>query len=229
MEDIRKELMPLRDEEYAIFNKKLCPDTDKEMLGIRIPQLRKLAKNLVKDYHWKECLAYLKEEYFEEIVLQGLVIGYAKATMEEKLPFIQNFVSKIDSWAICDTFVPTLKIKLEDLEMFWNFILPFTKSNKEFEVRFSIICMLDYFLIEDYVDKVIQELDKIQHDGYYVKMGIAWTLAEIGIKFNHKVMQYLTNDNHLDKFTYNKTLQKMRESYRISSNQKEILNNMKRK
>ncbi len=89
--------------------------------------------------------------------------------------------------------------------------------------------MLDYFVTEEYVDEVIKNLDRINHEGYYVKMGVAWTLAEIGIKFNNKAMKYLEGKNNLDKFTFNKTLQKMIESYRISDSQKDILRKMKRK
>lgn len=118
-----------------------------------------------------------------------------------------------------DTFAPTLKVKDKDLENYWNFIIPFTKSDKEFEVRFAIISMLDYYIREAYVNEVIKILDNIKHEGYYVKMAIAWTLAEIGIKFNNILMTYLESDNNLDKFTFNKTLQKMIESYRISDNE----------
>lgn len=163
------------------------------------------------------------------MLLQGLIIGYSKITFKEKLEYIKIFVPRIDSWAISDTFVPTLKIKQKELEEYWKFILLYTKSKKEYEVRFSIISMLDYFITEEYVDEVIKNLDKINHEGYYVKMGVAWTLAEIGIKFNNKAMKYLEGKNNLDKFTFNKTLQKMIESYRISDSQKDILRKMKRK
>ena len=84
------------------------------------------------------------------------------------------------------------------------------------------------YLIDEYIDQVLQNLDQVTHEGYYAKMAVAWTIAEIGVKFNKKAMQYLIGDNHLDKFTYNKALQKMRESYRINPKQKEILRQMKR-
>ena len=89
--------------------------------------------------------------------------------------------------------------------------------------------MLDYFIIDEYVDKVIERLNKIKHEGYYVKTGVAWCLAEIGIKYNEKLMNFLNSKNDLDDFTYNKTLQKMIESYRITKEQKLILKEMKRK
>ena len=140
---------------------------------------------------------------------------------------MEKFIPKMDSWAMTDTFTPTLKIKDKELEDYWRFITPYTKSKKEFEVRFAIISMLDYYIREEYVEKVIEVLNNIKHDGYYVKMAVAWTLAEIGIKFNDILMNYLNSENNLDKFTFNKTIQKMIESYRITDKQKDILRKMK--
>ena len=223
-------LVNLKDDEYKEFNSKLCPDTNKEMLGIRVPILRKLAKQILKENNdWDEFVKRYNTIYFEEVILQGLIIAYSKKDLKEKEIYIKKFIPKIDSWAINDTFVPTLKIKDQDLEEYWNFILPYTKSEKEFEVRFAVTSMLDYFINDEYVDKVLEELDNIKHEGYYVKMGVAWTLAEIGIKYNNKALKYLRGKNNLDKFTFNKTLQKMIESYRIDSKQKELLRTMKRK
>ncbi len=229
IEEIRNSLKELKDEKYKEFNKGLCPDTNKEMLGIRIPILRKLAQKIVKEGNWEEFVKNEDTIYFEEVLLQGLIIGYSKLQLKEKFEYIKLFVPRIDSWAINDTFVPTLKIKEKDLKEYWDFILPYTKSNKEFEIRFAVISMLDYFIIDEYVDKVIDILNNINHDGYYVKMGVAWTLAEVGIKYNDKAMKFLKEENDLDKFTYNKTLQKMIESFRIDNNQKDTLRKMKRK
>ncbi len=228
MDEIRNELLKLADDKYRNFNKSLCPDTNRKMLGIRIPQIRKLALKIIKEYDWRMWVKNeSNEEFFEEVILEGFVIAYSKVDFEEKIPYIENFIPKIDSWEISDTFVPTLKLKEKDLEKAWKFILPYTKSQNEFDVRFAVIMMLDYFITENYVDRIIKELDEIKHDGYYAKMGVAWCLAEIGIKFNDKAMNYLKSKNNLDKFTYNKTLQKMIESRRITSKQKDILRSMK--
>lgn len=229
IENIREKMKELSDESYAMFNKKLCPDTSKKILGIKIPQLRKLAKQVVESEDWIDIINKFDKTIFEETILKGLVIAYSKINIEEKLQLIETFIPEIDSWAITDTFCPTLKIKKEDLDKVWDFILSYSKSNKEFEVRFSIIMMLDYYIIEEYVNKVIHEIDIIENDAYYVKMAKAWLIAEIGIKFNDKAMDYLRGKNNLDKFTYNKALQKMIESYRISDEQKVLLRKMKRK
>lgn len=225
---IREKLIELGDEEYKEFNQKLCPDTKRKMLGIRVPQIKNLAKELLKENSIQDVLNILQDEYFEEVLLQGFVIGYSKLEFKDKMHLIEKYVSKIDSWAITDSFVPSLKIKKKDLEQVWNFILPYTKSEKQFDVRFAIIVMLDYFITEEYVDEVLKELEKIKHDGYYVKMGVAWIIAEIAVNFNDKALKYLKK-NHLDKFTHNKAIQKMIESRRISNEQKEYLKTQKRK
>ncbi len=231
MNKIIEELILLKEDEYKKFNKKLCPDTNLEMLGIRVPILRKFAQKIANsnEYNWEGFVKNKNIKYFEEVQLQGFIIAYEKLQFETKLNLIEEFVPRIDSWAITDTFVPTLKIKKENLNDYWNFILKYIKSSKEFEVRFAIVSMLDYFINDEYVDKVIEILNNVSHEGYYVRMVVAWTLAEIGIKYNEKVMLFLDGENNLDKFTYNKTLQKMIESFRIDQKQKDVLRKMKRK
>ena len=226
---IRKQLIENAEEKVAEFNNKLNPNNKEKILGIRIPILRKMAKEIIKQ-DWKQ---YLKEAqiehqlYMEEILFQGLIIGYCKIDLDEKVELIKEFVPKINNWLINDTFCPTIKIKNQDLQKVWEFILPYLKSDNEFKVRFAIIMMLDNFIIDEYVDKVICKLDRVKNEGYYAKMAVAWTMAEIGIKYNQKAMTYLKGNNNLDKFTYNKTLQKMRESFRVSNEQKEELQKMK--
>lgn len=230
MNKIRQELFNLRDEKYKEFNKKLCPDTNKEMLGIKVPVIRNFAKKILKENsNLDEILMQIENEYFEEVILKGLIIAYSKLKFEEKIKYIKGFIPLIDSWAISDTFIPTLKIKENELECVWEFILLYIDADQEFDVRFAVIMMLDYFIIDEYVDRVIEELNNVKHDGYYVKMGVAWCLAEIGIKYNNKLMLYMNSENNLDKFTYNKTLQKMIESRRISDTQKIELRKMKKK
>lgn len=228
-QEIRKQLNKNAEEKVAKFNNKLNPNNKQEILGIRIPVLRKMAKELVKQ-DWKLYLRQVQSEtklYMEEILLQGLIIGYCKIELDEKLELIKQFVPKINNWLINDTFCPTIKIKKQDLEKVWDFIVPYLKSEKEFEVRFAIIMMLDNFIIDEYIDQVICKLDGVKNEGYYAKMAVAWTMAEIGVKYNEKAMTYLKGNNNLDKFTYNKTLQKMRESFRVSKEQKEELQKMK--
>lgn len=229
-EYIKKELEQNANNTYKEFNSKLCPDTKRKVLGVKIPVLRKMAQDIVKKEEWVEFLRENKKEheYLEEVTLEGLVIAYVKVDIEEKLKLLENFVPKIDSWSTNDTVCPTIKPKYKELDKVWKFIRKYVNSDKEFEIRFGVIMLLDYFIIDEYIDEVITILDSIKTDKYYAQMAIAWTMAEIGIKYNDKAMKYLKNANNLDDFTYNKTLQKMIESYRISKEQKEELKNMKK-
>ena len=112
MNKITEKLIELQDEKYREFNKKLCPDTKLEFLGIRVPVLRKLAKEITKNKNeeWKKFLN-IDVKFFEERLLQGLIIGYADMSLEEKLEYIEKYVPNVDSWALTDSFIPTLKIR----------------------------------------------------------------------------------------------------------------------
>lgn len=228
IQEIRNKLIDLSENDYKEFTKTLCPDTKRKILGIRIPILRSLAKEIIKKYDWKKYIQSNEIEFFEEILLQGFIIGYSKIDFCEKLKYIKNFVPQIDSWEITDTFVPTLKIKKENLDEYWEFISKYFCSKEQFEVRFAIISLLDYYITENYIDSVLSILKNINNEGYYCKMAVAWTLAEIGIKYNEKLMKFLEqNKYNINQFTYNKTLQKMIESNRIDNQQKNTLRTMK--
>ncbi|EPY2303418.1 DNA alkylation repair protein [Clostridium sporogenes] len=222
---IREQIFELADKEYQKFSSSLLPNTD-NILGVRLPQLRKLAKAIAKD-DWRKFMANYDSKYFEEIMLQGLVLGYAKADIEEILQYVADFVPKIDNWSVCDSFCAGLKFTKNNMEHVWNFIQPFLSSNKEFEVRFGVVMLLHFYINDEYIDKVIKSLDTIKHPGYYAKMAVAWTISICYIKFSKQTMDYLKN-NSLDDFTYNKSLQKITESLRVDKETKIIIKSMKK-
>lgn len=226
-EEIRNKLIELSDAKYKEFSANLCPGVDIEILGVRIPKIRKLAKEIVKD-NPEEYLKNPQEKYFEELMLQALVIANLKMDLEKKKEYIINFVPKINSWAVCDSFCVDLKDADKDPEFFWKIISKYFKSNKEYELRFAVVMLLDHYVKEEYINEIFEVIDNIKNEKYYVEMGIAWLVAEMYIKFPKQTMEYLKNCN-LNKFTYNKALQKARESYRVSKEEKEILNKMKKK
>ena len=108
MEDIRKKLLELQDVKYKEFHSGLCPNVDK-IIGVRIPQLKELAKQITKE-DYKKFLIHVKDEYYEELALHGLVIGYAKMSIEDTFDYLKKFVPKINSWAVCDVTCANLKI-----------------------------------------------------------------------------------------------------------------------
>ena len=161
-------------------------------------------------------------------MLQGLVIGYAKASPEEILEHIARFIPKINNWGVCDSFCTGLKLSKKHPALVWNFLHPYLKSDKEFEIRFAVIMMLAHFVYDEYIDQMLAELDKIRHEGYYVKMGVAWAVSVCYVKYPEKTMAYLKNCS-LDDFTFNKSLQKILESYRVDQESKTVIRAMKRK
>ena len=219
---MRKKLLELQDEKYREFNSKLLPNIN-NILGVRVPDLRKLAKELAQN-DWQN---YKDDLYYEEIMLQGLVIGYAKIDADKKLQLLREFIPKIDNWGTCDIVCSNLKFINQNKEMVWDFIQPYLNSKNEFDVRFSIVILLNYFIDDKYIDKILKILDKIKHDGYYAKMAVAWALSICFVKYWDKTLEYLQTSN-LEKWTFNKTIQKTCESYRITTNQKDFLRKLKK-
>ncbi len=223
---IRERLNALAEEDYRKFSSSLIPGEDK-LLGVRLPHLRELAKEIAKG-DWREYLDNAQNEYYEEIMLQGLVIGYAKASPEEILKYTALFIPKIRNWGVCDSFCTGLKLAKKHPEMVWDFIRPYLSSDKEFEIRFAVIMMLAHFISNGYIDRVIESLDRIRHEGYYVKMGVAWAISVCYVKYPEKTIAYLKSCE-LDDFTFNKSLQKILESYRVDQDAKAVIRSMKRK
>ena len=224
--DLRNKLFELADEKYKKFHSGLCPNTE-NIIGVRVPNLRQIAKEIAKE-EWRDFLDNSQEDYYEEILIKGLVIAYAKCDVEERLKYIENFVPKIDNWAICDSFCNSLKFTNKNKQVVWDFLQPYLNSDKEFEIRFAVVMMLNYYITEEYIDTVLKYLDKISHDGYYVKMAVAWAVSICFIHFEDKTMDFLKNNN-LDDFTYNKSLQKICESLRVDKDTKTLIKSMKRK
>ena len=161
-------------------------------------------------------------------MLQGLLIGLAKKEdINNILQYVEDYIPKIDNWAICDVFCAGLKITQKNKKEVWKFIKKYLKSNKEFEIRFGIVMILDYFIDEEYLKKDFEIFDQIQHEGYYVKMAIAWAVSICLIKYYDETIKYLKKAR-IDNWTYNKAIQKAIESYRISDEKKQNLRKMKK-
>ena len=225
-EEIRQKIFELADGKYKKFHSNLCPNTN-NIVGVRVPVLRNLAKEVAKQ-DIKDYLRNAKNDYYEEIMLQGMVIGLAKIDLKQTCNYLVNFIPKIDNWAVCDVTIAGLKITKKYQKDMLEFLKPYLKSNKEFELRFAIVMLLDFYITEEYIDIVLKILNRVKHEGYYVKMAVAWAISIAFIKFPEKTMKLL-KQNDLDNFTYNKALQKITESYRVDEKIKLIIKNMKRK
>lgn len=210
---------------FREFTSGLIPGNEM-ILGVRIPVLRQLAKKLAKE-DWRTYLKEARDDSYEEIMLQGFVIGYAKAEITEILGYAAAFIPKICDWSLNDGFCSTFKIAARRRDEVWNFLMRYKDSPNEFEQRVVAVMLMDYFLTEEYIGRVLQVFDELKHGGYYCRMGVAWGIATAYAKFPEETHQFLLS-NHLDPFTFNKAIQKMLESYRIPSEKKELLRRMKK-
>ncbi|MBK3497030.1 DNA alkylation repair protein [Viridibacillus sp. YIM B01967] len=224
---VRKQIFELIDTDYQKFSAALIPNIN-NVLGIRLPELRKIAKKIAKG-DWRTYLENAEDEYFEEIMLQGMVIGYVKTDIEEILYYVAAFVPKIDNWSVCDSFCTGLKFTKDNKERVWAFLKPYLCSKKEYDIRFGVVMLLDFYIEPTYIDRVLILLDRVKHEGFYAKMGVAWAISICYVKHPDPTMAYLKNNNSLDDFTYNKSLQKITESNRVEKDTKKIIRDMKRR
>lgn len=229
-EKFRKILYSLAEAEYKEFNQKLLPGVQ-HVLGIRLPALRKLAKEIAKE-DFRTYLDTVLEElnadsFHEEIMLAGLVIGAVKVQKEERRKYLDQFVPHIRNWAVCDSCVNSYKFMKMEPDYWFPYLLKFKDSKEEFELRYMIVAMLSHFVDETHIDAILHLCSEIKHEGYYTKMGVAWTIQVCYVKFPEKTRKLLEN-NEMDNFTHNKAIQKIRESYRVSREEKEELRFLKR-
>ncbi len=227
-QEIKKKLKEISDKKYQDFHSSLCPGTE-NIIGVRVPILRNYAKELFKEKDWKQTIKEIDNEYYEEIMLKGMLIGQAKTEdINIILKYVEEYVPHIDNWAICDVFCAGLKITKKYKKEMWNFIQKYLKSDKEFEIRFAIVMILDYYIEEEYLKENFEIFEKIKCDEYYVKMAVAWAISICLIKFYSVTIEYMKTSK-IDSWTYNKAIQKAIESYRITEENKKILREMKKK
>ena len=224
--EIRALLPTLAEPGLQKFNSSLMPGVE-GVLGVRMPKLRALAKDIAKG-DWPAYLAGASEETYEETLLQGLVIGYVKTDFEILRPYITAHVEKLSNWSVCDTFCGSLKIAKAEPEAMWTFILPYFDRTDAYALRFGIVMALFFFLDDEHIDQVIALLDAVRHDDYYVKMAVAWALSMAYVAQPERVMPYLQN-NTLDDWTHNKSLQKIIESRQVDEPTRNQMRAMKRK
>lgn len=221
--EIRTRLLQEQDTEYCRFSSSLLPGVN-NILGVRLPILRKLAKELIKkDY---KSFLQLKCKYMEEVMLQGMLIGLIKDKPENVLQYIRAFIPKITNWSICDSFCCGLKFTKINKQLVWKEIEPLFFSDKEYEVRFALVMSLNYFIDDDYIDKILKAIEQINHNGYYAKMAAAWALSFCYIKFPQKTYEYL-KFSALDLEIKGKTIRKICESYKVSHDEKQKIKTLK--
>ncbi len=224
--ELEQRLRELASEHQAKFSEGLTPNC-KPMLGVRLPELRKIAKEIAKtDYRGflEEC----PDTYFEYETLQAYVLGYAKDDIETILSYADRFVPKICDWSVNDSFCQNFSIARKYPERVFSWLMDYAKKEEEFSQRVVAVLLMSHFLVPEYIDKVLASMDILQYDGYYTKMGVAWCVATAYAKFPKETAAYLS-DNKLQDWTFNKAIQKMCESYRVTEADKAYWKARKRK
>lgn len=223
--NIQKRLLELSDEKNADFSAKLTPGIDREkFLGVRIPASRKLAKEIIKENEHKDFLNSLPHKYYDENIMHSILISEIK-DYDKCIKYVDEFLPYVDNWAVCDTMSPkAFKNKHERL---MNDILRWVDSDQTYTIRFGLKMLMAHFLDNDFKNEYLKIPAKIKSDEYYINMMIAWFYATALAKQWDSTIVYIEN-GVLDKWVHNKTIQKARESYRITAEQKEYLKSLKK-
>lgn len=221
---IRDELFKMQDKEYRDFQAKLIPGkTINVMIGVRTPDLRKYAKELVKKKEYESFLKTLPHDYFDEDQLHAFIISELK-DYDECIEYVKAFLPYVDNWATCDQMSP--KVFKKNKEKLLEEIKVWIKSDKTYTIRFGIGMLMQYFLDEDFKKEYLKWVSEIKSEEYYVNMMIAWYFATALAKQYESTISYIEKQK-LDKWTHNKTIQKSVESYRITDDQKKYLRSLK--
>lgn len=209
-------------ESYAAFNQRIV-NTKMPVIGVRVPDLRRLARELAPDMSAADISELLTAQ--NESLLCGLLITHVRIDNQAAIDLTKQYLPHVDSWAHIDIFVE--KKRRFASEVWWNFALECLQSEAEFTVRYGVVSLMTNFLDEAHIDQVFAALRKVTSDGYYVKMALAWLYATAAVNFFEKTLAELEN-RQIDAWTRNKAYQKMRESRRFTPRQQQIIIKNKR-
>ena len=208
-------------ESYATFNQRIV-NTKMPVIGVRVPDLRRLARELAPDMSAADISELLtaQNESFDYVLLCGLLITHVRIDDQTAIDLTKQYLLHVDSWAHIDVFVE--KKRRFASEAWWDFALECLQSEAEFTVRYGVVSLMTNFLDEAQIDRVFAALRNVKHDGYYVKMALAWLYATAAVHFFELTLAELEN-GHIDAWTRNKSYQKMRESRRFTPEQQAII------
>ena len=209
-------------ETYAAFNQRIV-NTKMPVIGVRVPDMRQLARELAPGTSAADIgklLLKAQNESFDYVLLCGLLITHARLDDQTAIDLAKQYLPHVDSWAHIDTFVEKKRQFAGDI--WWDFALECLQNEAEFTVRYGVVSLMTNFLDEAHIDQVFAALRNVKHDGYYVKMALAWLYATAAVHFFELTLAELENE-HIDAWTRNKAYQKMRESRRFTPEQQAII------
>ena len=225
--DLTRRLIDLAkdNDQYAAFNKSIV-NTKMPVVGVRVPDLRRLARGLAPNMSAADISELLtaQNESFDYVLLCGLLITHARLDDQTAIDLTKQYLPRVDSWAHIDIFVE--KKRRFAGEVWWDFALECLQNEDEFTVRYGVISLMTNFLDEAHIDQVFAVLRNVKHDGYYVKMALAWLYATAAVHFFELTLAELENE-HIDTWTRNKAYHKMRESRRFTPEQQAVISKKK--
>lgn len=219
-QEFLNELNALAEPEYREFHKKLLKNDKINILGVRVPQLKKLAKKYVNEV---DNILSFPDEFYEVTFVK--LSAVALLDYGSFIARLDRCVKLIDNWAACDCFVPRC-IK-SNRDEFLPYIRHYASAAGEFEQRFALTTLLHFYVEEQYLEIIFSLAESCDTSKYYVHMAVAWLVAETLIKHYIRAVDFLLK-NALDKKTHNKAIQKACESFRLSNDQKNYLKGLKR-
>lgn len=224
MNKVEKDLFALKDQSYCNLQSKIVPNIKPEnIIGVRIPILRNYAKGMNND-DISSFINDLPHNYYDENILHSILLSNIK-DYDSLINYINNFLPYVDNWAVCDTLIP--KIFKKNKEKLKKEINTWLKSSHTYTIRFGIKVLMTFYLDEDFDIKYLDEVSKIKSNEYYVNMMISWYFATSLAKKYKETIIFLEN-NKLDKWVHNKTIQKACESFRITEEEKKYLKSLRK-
>lgn len=191
-EAIDRRLHMLAEPDYAAFSAKLIPNLNRPLLGVRIPQLRQLAKALLRenpDVATGEAFTHLSHE---NIALHGFVLGYARMDYALWEPRVAQLVPLLDNWALCDMTCASLTLIRHHRSEGWRFLQSYLRSSDEFGQRFGVVMLMDHFLTDEWADRVLEAFVLVRPAGYYAAMAVGWALQAAFIRWPRRVFPLLS-------------------------------------
>lgn len=208
-------LKSLSEEDYKNFSKKITP-TNLDVIGIRVPKLRQIAKTIDNKEDFLKLS--IDSNIFEILMLHGLVLSYIKDFNKFSI-YLKEFTKRVDNWAITDTSASSYKIFNKNKSEGFKLIKELIKSKYTYSKRMGYVLILDYYVKEEYLSDIFSLIKNEKTDEYYIKMAIAWLISVMYIKYKDETYDFL-KDNKIDDFIFRKTISKINDSYRVSKEDK---------
>lgn len=220
----RDMLLASAEPELARFNSMLTPGKG-GIVGVRMPRVRGVAKAVVRD-DWRQVLAN-EPEFFEEEMLTGIVLATAPMGTDERIRLIDGFLDRVDNWAVCDALCSSWIVPEGDGDAVWAYLGSLMSSGDEFRMRVSVVARMSLFRDAGHDAMLLEDIAVHDHPGYYYRMGAAWAVSVVYVR-HPDLAEALLASGRMEPWTHNKSIQKIRESRRVSAEDKERLRALRR-